>query len=737
MQVLAGQIIDERYEILNELGSGGFATVYKARQVNLDRLVAVKLLDYSLGPNDPALLRFEREAQILSELRHKNLPTFYGFGEWKGRPYLVSELVDGKSLQQALLDSPGLDLRKTSQIMAQVCAALSCAHGNGIIHRDLSAANVLLIDEEDGAEPIVKLIDFGLAAGLSTARNHQKLTEAGTAIGTVMYMSPEQCLGGQVDARSDVYATACLLHECLTGSPPFAGSAVQDTMRQHLHEPFPRLIAHRQKSEPQLTSLQYVVDRASMKNPCDRYDTVDEMAKELAAAIKGKASSEMPSFANKVMPVQGKPVSSTKVKAGLIVACTFVACFIAIKLAEAPISSDEAPESKPTTIAAVEASRLRHKAYQLQLNGQPEKAVELLTKGLHNSSVPGNEMNYISTLRANCYVQMNKPDMALQERLDFLQKTSPSEQRYLGIANHVASIYLSNGRPQDAVELLLRCQKRAKEAGNRTDADASSVQLARTFATMGKLKQSRKLLDDTYNRTDSNHSHALILAELTNIQTCHGERSDATKSFEKLEKEDLLCYLSSLEHIAMESIASVNYNVLGKMSKGREHFHSAELIFKNATLEPAEVVAACAMLAEAALTSREYELGEGYARKGLAIPFQAPSTYAQLNSLGIESALSIHPRHTRTIGEAKQFVSSPLIAYIPETQQIHLVIRIGQALAQPPLSDRTQAQVFLDRAEQKLRRVVAEPVPPTGLAQAKSELSELKRMLKSTHSSAN
>jgi serine/threonine protein kinase len=288
VESLLGTIVDERYEVESFVGSGGNATVYKARQSGFDRIVALKFIKREMLNEPGAVSRFEQEAEILSQLRHKNLPTFYGYGQWQGRYYLATEYVNGKSLRELLANEEPLDTALTLHVIRLVCAALSCAHAHGIVHRDISGGNVMLIDSENGdaAAVGVKLIDFGLAknASLSVV---QKLTQDGSTVGTVSYMSPEQCMGKGVDARSDIYSTACLLFHCLTGVQPFSGVPMV-IMAHHIATDLPQLCEYAPSlNEAQRREFQDIIELATAKNPALRMGSIDELDHRLAAIESG------------------------------------------------------------------------------------------------------------------------------------------------------------------------------------------------------------------------------------------------------------------------------------------------------------------------------------------------------------------------------------------------------------------------------------------------------------------
>ncbi len=241
MPVHAGTIVDDRYEIIAELGDGGMGTVFKARETGLERFIALKVLHRELASDTETLSRFEREARILSTLLHPNVIRFYRFGVWhKTMPYIAMELIEGKSLREVLDREKKLSALRCISIAIQICEGMEAARALGIVHRDLKPNNIMLVDQ--GAEgELVKILDFGLARTRQGKETAQHLTQTGELVGTVFYMSPEQCRGQTADHRSDIYSAGCLLYEALTGVPPFSAENPIAMMHLHVHESAPAL----------------------------------------------------------------------------------------------------------------------------------------------------------------------------------------------------------------------------------------------------------------------------------------------------------------------------------------------------------------------------------------------------------------------------------------------------------------------------------------------------------------
>lgn len=236
MNIQPGDIVDGRYRVIERLGDGGFALVFTAVEDLLSRTVAIKFLHENLY--EPNLLRrFEQEGKILSLLTHDNIVRFYRFGLLdNANPYIVMEHVQGRSLRALLNGNGPLKLDLVFQIARDVCRGLSEAHGQGIVHRDLKPANIILSDENQ-----TKIVDFGVSKILAESDQSGKLTRTGAVVGSVHYMSPEQCSGQAIDHRCDLYALGCIMFELLTGKPPFQGESVPAILTMHLQAPLPVL----------------------------------------------------------------------------------------------------------------------------------------------------------------------------------------------------------------------------------------------------------------------------------------------------------------------------------------------------------------------------------------------------------------------------------------------------------------------------------------------------------------
>lgn len=268
-----GSKIGERYEIIGNIGSGGMANVYLARDLILNREVAIKVLRFDFQNDHDAIRRFQREALAATEMVHPNIVSVYDVGEENGMQYIVMEYVKGTDLKQYIKHHSPIPLHTVVKMMEQVLSAISVAHQHRIIHRDLKPQNILV--DEDGT---VKITDFGIAIALSET----SLTQTNTLLGSVHYLSPEQARGGMATRQSDIYALGIILYEMLTGVVPFEGESAVSIALKHFQKEMPSV---RQMNSTIPQSLENVVLHATAKEIADRYATVDEMYADLSTCL--------------------------------------------------------------------------------------------------------------------------------------------------------------------------------------------------------------------------------------------------------------------------------------------------------------------------------------------------------------------------------------------------------------------------------------------------------------------
>ena len=271
---MIGTRLSGRYELDSKLGSGGMSTVYLGRDTTLERWVAVKILHREISDQPDQIERFRREARTVAQLSHPNVVAVIDAGEDGGHPYIVFEYVEGETLKQRIERLGRLPLDEAAAYAIEVGRGLAAAHARRMVHRDVKPQNVLI-----DAEGRAKVTDFGIARELES----DGLTATGRVLGTTDYVSPEQAMGHNVDARSDIYSLGVVLFEMLTGRPPFSAETLVGVAMKHVNEDMPDIQVRR----PEVSSaLAAVVDRATVKDPSGRYPEMASMLDDLESALE-------------------------------------------------------------------------------------------------------------------------------------------------------------------------------------------------------------------------------------------------------------------------------------------------------------------------------------------------------------------------------------------------------------------------------------------------------------------
>lgn len=301
-----------RYQILERLGKGAMATVYKAYDPGIDRTLAIKFLNPDLCVEEEQRTRFLREAKAAGGLAHSNIVTIYDVGEIDGRPYIAMELLDGETLSEAIKPGAGLPDRDVTIIASQLARALDYAHSKGIFHRDIKPSNIIRLKGSD----TVKVTDFGIAH--LGGGDHQQ-TRAGTVLGTPHYMSPEQAMGEKVDGRSDLFSVGVVMYQLLTGRVPFEAASLV-TLANMIAKEQPTPIAKlRGDTAP---ALRRIVERCLKKEPAKRFQTGQELDVALAKVIQDLDEESSATGRPRVIPLRIKWALSMGVVVALTMALT-------------------------------------------------------------------------------------------------------------------------------------------------------------------------------------------------------------------------------------------------------------------------------------------------------------------------------------------------------------------------------------------------------------------------------
>jgi tRNA A-37 threonylcarbamoyl transferase component Bud32 len=273
-----GTLLNARFRLEEQIGSGGMSTVYRAYDTTLERWVAIKLMHRDITEDPDQLERFRREARAVARLNHPHVVTVIDFGEDDGRPYIVLEFVEGETLKQRIRRLGRLPVGEAVAYAIEIGRALSAAHAERLVHRDVKPQNVL-IDQEGRA----KVTDFGIARSLEA----HGLTATGRVLGTTDYVSPEQALGHEVTEQSDVYSLGVVLYEMLIGEPPFKAESQVAVAMKHVQQPIPDV----QRLRPDVSSaLGAVVDRATAKELKNRYGSAADLVRDLEQVLAIEAA---------------------------------------------------------------------------------------------------------------------------------------------------------------------------------------------------------------------------------------------------------------------------------------------------------------------------------------------------------------------------------------------------------------------------------------------------------------
>ena len=272
---MVGELIADRYELEELVGTGGMSSVYRARDRLLERHVAIKILHEHYSRDADYIERFRREARAAAKLSHPNIVTVIDRGEADGRQFIVFEFVDGQNLKQLIEGRGRLPVRDALELGIEIGRALAFAHAQGLVHRDVKPQNVLLGSGD------VKVTDFGIARSLDV---NIGLTQTGTVLGTGEYISPEQATGQRVDERTDVYSLGVVIYELLDGDPPYSGDSFVSVAMRHVNDPVPGISLVRPDVPLRVDAA---LQRAMAKDPEDRFPSMGDFVSELGSCLTG------------------------------------------------------------------------------------------------------------------------------------------------------------------------------------------------------------------------------------------------------------------------------------------------------------------------------------------------------------------------------------------------------------------------------------------------------------------
>jgi serine/threonine protein kinase len=457
--------IDKRYQVLELLGEGGTSTVYKARHLLMDKIVAIKVLKLQLAADDVWLSRFKKEAQSATVLKHPNIIDIQAYGVTdEGSPYMVMEFIDGMSLQSVLKTQGRLKTERAIRLFGQICAGLSQAHHHKMVHRDLKPANVMIAQPGENEQAVI--LDFGLVKETGQNETQQALTR-GAPIGTASYMSPEQCASKEITPASDIYASACLLYEMLVGKPLFEGNSPLEIMYKQIND------------MPALAELpagfSRVITQALQKDPTKRYASIDEFNDDVLSCKNELVTSAQ------IAQGQSGQVSGRQRRSAVRTAVFSLAAALLLSASAFMLLSHSPNSSTPSTFSGMTIDELMAKGlketdledghtpnYQLAL-----KYFEMAGKAADSGATYSRGNGSVYFRIGLCYTQLRQYKTAispLKRAHELLTSTSEDglEERTQSLYQ-LAVAYITTGQTQQAEavleELLTIHEKRGPSLG--------------------------------------------------------------------------------------------------------------------------------------------------------------------------------------------------------------------------------------------------------------------------------
>ncbi|MBY0546886.1 MAG: serine/threonine protein kinase [Candidatus Obscuribacterales bacterium] len=521
-----GTIVDERYELVRQLGVGGMGTVFLAREIGLERLVAVKLLQQELLSDTDSAARFERESQVLAAVQHENIVSLYRYGIWRNKcPYIVMEYLEGQSLRKKINDN-SLSIDDKISVAVQLCSALQAAHASGITHRDLKPDNVMVVQDSPCR---IKVLDFGLCAFDGSKVQH--LTRTGALIGSVHYMSPEQCLGKRADNRSDIYSLGCIIYELVSGNPPFECDNPIGLIHKQAHEQpalFPAAL-----NAP--VGLEVLVFKALQKDPDLRHQTMSEFGKDLRLIQEGHGDT-LGTL---------KPKSQNRVSRGnmlLVGSCVVgvIACgtslYQKMKPAAPPLSDRPHRSSlKPKALKSQWSLRQSYSA------AERKKAVlNLVNQFEHHDDLSLTPLELVSVYDAlrECSAVPAKELAQHFDRLIAVERLK-TDRSAVALAYTVRGRFLiTSGMTTEAERSLKTAIAMAEKVSANDILVESALALSKLYTTLKKPKEAKELalLCCTKYHPLEPSERAGALITLVTAESALGEYSDARKTSAELLK---------------------------------------------------------------------------------------------------------------------------------------------------------------------------------------------------------
>lgn len=548
----AVELFAQRFVLIEELGRGGFATVYRAKEVLLDREVAIKILNTKFLGESANLQRFQQEARACSGLQHPNIVQVLFYGVDETTPYIVMEYLPGKTLEKMLQESPGLNREQFQKLFIPVLDALAYAHSKNIIHRDIKPGNLILSQEDDGSQT-VKVLDFGIAKVIESDDNTNTNATIGLT-GSPLYMSPEQCAGGKIDRRSDIYSLACVMYESIVGKPPFTGETALETMYEHLKTSVPKLVEISGSLNIPKSLFEVIISGLS-KEPEKRPQTMQTFKEQILVSLCDSDSIKGSKTRSKPQPVL--------VLTGVLGLLLLVPSWNMIKQSSfgpKPIFIPRKDYRGLHPLSSVNDMNLLQQAHNLRDSGKAKEALSLCLEGLKIASKQ-EKKEWIMQAHlelARTYNALNDFDHAYSEyRLALNVYSYPTAASRLYCIGETSTWLMDQGRNDEAIELnrtaLKACKAELKGEPDKAVAEAYSG-FAQLLLRIKKYKESMenaKLSLDLFDQLPEERYNPHAITTVFNYYDAAMALGKRDLALEEIKHTSAL--LSQLKHIDQES----------------------------------------------------------------------------------------------------------------------------------------------------------------------------------------
>lgn len=508
---LVGTTFSEKYQIISRIGEGGMSVVYKARHLFIKKLVAIKMLQAHLMGKTNAIMRFQKEAEAVATLDHPNLIHVWDFGvSESGQPYLVMDYLEGSSMSDLLQKHGSLPISRALHIFQQTSDALFQAHSKGIVHRDLKPSNIMITKHGDDND-FVRVVDFGIAKMIpQEGEEHHQLTQTGEIFGSPLYMSPEQCTGSHLDARSDIYSLGCVIYESLTGQPPFKGNNPMGTIHLQLTQVVQPLTIPGCDARVR-SHLDAVVFKAMEKDPSKRYQSMIELNQDLQKIGLDAAT-------------------------GRLIAPQSTGLARSFRRFESWLKNNAVVASVATVLL-------------LAIAGAIVSAVLYLYPLLQPIKVPPGELTWI---QPDIYARKDVADYNSKERIWFelIRRVKGTHGYYSPIMiDHLKGLiglYVSSGKWNQAAERLEHLRRivmkedgpNSFSTGDTTRALVQCYIRAGDYSRLSSLEQKCRQVIAVYSRIHGEDSHqlAIPLSYLADVLERKGDTAEAKKTYKQAVK---------------------------------------------------------------------------------------------------------------------------------------------------------------------------------------------------------